>query len=208
MRIPLVYSTRRLLAAGLLWSLPALAASPAPVRVRVGEAAREFAATDVAGQPVSLAALRGHKVLLLFMRNAGCPVCNRRMHELMAQSADFQARNLTVVAVYESSAARLREYLAQQPVPFTLLPDPEQRLYQLYGLEVSGGKALQSVFHGVMGKARAGKKLFTKPIEQDGNKNRIGAELLLDEQGRVAVAHYGRFIGDELPLADIQKFIR
>ena len=198
---------RSLLAAGLLWAWPALAAAPIPpARLQARQPARDFSVPDVAGRPVSLAALKGHKVLLLFMRNAGCPVCNRRMHELLDQAPYFQAHNLVVVAIYESSAAHLREYLAGQPMPFSLVSNPDQRLYQLYGLEISGRKALASVFHGVMGKARAGKKLFAQPIAQQGNKNRIGAEFLLDEQGVVAVAHYGRYIGDELPLADIESF--
>ena len=169
--------------------------------------ARAFVATDANGQPVSVASLRGHKVLLAFMRNAGCPVCNLRMHELLEQAAYFQAHNLTVVAVYESTPERLRQYLADQPMPFIMVPNPDQSLYRLYGLEVSSRKAMASAFHGVMSKARAGKKLFVHPVEQDGNKNRIGAEFLLDEQGIVAVAHYGRYIGDELYVADIQKFI-
>ena len=200
---------RRLLSAGLLLALPALAASPPapPARLLARQPARAFAVTDANGQPVSLAALKGHKVLLVFMRNAGCPVCNLRMHHLLQEAPYFQAHNLTVVAVYESTPEHLRQYLADQPVPFTMVPNPDQSLYRLYGLEVSGGKALASVFHGVMGKAKAGQKLFVRPLAQDGSKNRIGAEFLLDEQGTVAVAHYGRYIGDELPLADIKRFL-
>ena len=199
---------RSLLAAGLLWAMPAVAGAPVLSRLQARQPGRDFAVADVYGQPVSLANLRGHKVLLAFMRNAGCPVCNLRMHQLLEQADYFKAHNLLVVAVYESTPTRLREYVADQPLPFTLIPNPDQSLYQRYGLEVSGSKALKSVLHGVMGKARQGQQLFAHPIEQDGNKNRIGADFLLDEQGTVAVAHYDRYIGDELPIADIQKFLR
>ncbi len=201
---------RRLLSAGLLLALPALAGPPAAApqtRLQARQPARPFAVTDAAGRPVSLATLRGHKVLLAFMRNAGCPVCNLRMHQLLAQADYFQAHNLVVVAVYESTPEHLRAYLADQPVPFTMVPNPDQSLYQTYGLEISGAKALKAVFHGVMGKASQGKKLFPHPLAQDGNKNRIGADFLLDEQGTVVVAHYDRYIGDELPVADIRQFL-
>jgi len=202
------------LAAALLLAMPALASQPeaavrlsATARLVAGQPAREFSTVDVNGQPVSLAGLKGHKVLLLFMRHVGCPVCNRRMHELLTQADYFREKNLVVVAVYESGPELMRQYLAGQQMPFTLVPDPEQLLYQLYSLEVSGVKAMKSVFHGIMGKASEGKKLFAQPIAADGNRNRIGAEFLLDEQGKVAVAHYHRYIGDELPLVDIRKFL-
>ncbi len=203
-----VFPSLAALGAGLLLAvLPVRASAPAaPARLVAGQPARAFALADVTGQPVSLATLRGHKVLLAFMRNAGCPVCNLRMHQLLEQADYFKAHNLTVVAVYESPAERLRQYLTDQPSPFVVVPNPDQSLYQLYALEVSGGKAMKSVFHGVMGKAKAGQKLMAHPLAQDGNKSRIGADFLLDEQGKVAVAHYDRYIGDELPLADIRRF--
>ena len=209
MRAALLSRFRLLFSAGLLLALPTLANPPVvvPGRVQAQQPAPDFSVTDVAGQPVSLASLKGRKVLLMFMRNVGCPVCNLRMHELLEQADYFKARNLTVVAVYESTPERMRQYLTGQSVPFIMVPNPSQSLYQLYNVEVSGGKAMGSMFHGVIGKASQGKKLFPQPIEQDGNKNRIGAEFLLDEQGTVAVAHYGRYIGDELPLADIKKFL-
>ncbi|MBD2767391.1 AhpC/TSA family protein [Hymenobacter sp. BT664] len=210
---PLPYF-RSLVAAMLLWAVPALAKPPVaaplakgPVRLQARQAARDFTTVDVDGRPVSLASLKGRKVLLMFMRNVGCPVCNRRVHELLEQADYFRAHNLAVVAVYESSPALMKQYLAGQAVPFTMVPNPDQSLYQLYGLEVSGAKAMASVFHGVIGKASQGKKLFQQAIEPDGNRNRIGAEFLLDERGTVAVAHYHRYIGDELPLADIKKFL-
>ncbi|HEX8656021.1 MAG TPA: peroxiredoxin-like family protein [Hymenobacter sp.] len=208
------YRFRSLVAAALLWAGPVLANRPVaappatePGRLQARQAARDFSAVDVNGRPVSLASLKGRKVLLMFMRHVGCPVCNRRMHELLEQADYFQAHNLTVVAVYESTPALMQQYLAGQTVPFTMVPDPDQRLYRLYSLEVSGAKAMASVLHGVMGKASQGKKLFSQAIETDGNRNRIGAEFLLDEQGTVTVARYHRYIGDELPVAEIRKFL-
>ncbi|MBD2766840.1 redoxin domain-containing protein [Hymenobacter sp. BT664] len=202
------FSLPSLVAAGLM-ALPVFATTVAnaPTRLQAHQPARPFMVTDITGQPVSLTTLKGHKVLLAFMRNVGCPVCNLRMYQLVAQADYFKAHNLTVVAVYESSAENMRKYLVGQTIPFTMVANPDESLYKLYDVEVSGSKAMKSMFHGVIGKASEGKKLFVQPVPQDGNKTRIGAEFLLDEQGIVAVAHYGRYIGDDLPLADIKKFI-
>lgn len=162
--------------------------------------APDFTATTVTGQPFRLSALRGQRVLLSFMRNAGCPICNLRVHELRQQADSLRAANTTVVLVYESPNATLREYLADVDLPFTFIGDPELTLYRQYGVEKSVLKLLRTMANGGASKASASKALFGKPMKQDGNMTRIEADFLIDERGVVERAHYGRFVGDHLAL--------
>ncbi len=174
---------------------------PLPMPVVEHQPAPDFSTTDFNGQPVSLRGLRGQRVLLSFMRNAGCPVCNLRVHELRQKADSLRAANTAVVLVYESPATALREYLGAEPWPFTFIADPGQILYAQYGVETSVGKFLRSMGNGVMAKGKAGAALDHKPLaKQDGNTTRIGADFLLDEHGVVERSHYGRFVGDHLPL--------
>lgn len=197
-----------LLMAALL-SLQAWATPPnkGPVRVTPPQAAPAFTTKDVNGKEVNLADYKGKKVLLTFFRNAGCPVCNLRMHALLARAAAFERQGLTVIAVYESTAQHLNQYTEGQSIPFVMIPDANRDLYSRYAIERSGRKAFASVFHGVIGKAGRGKKLFKRNIKQDGHKTTIGADFLIDEDGKVARAHYGRYIGDHLPLSEIDTFL-
>jgi hypothetical protein len=57
----------------------------------------------------------------------------------------------------------------------------------------------------LIGKAKAGAKLFKKPIKQDGNVTRIPSEFIIDRQGKLAVVHYGGFVGDHLPIDFLEK---
>jgi hypothetical protein len=101
----------------------------------------------------------------------------------------------------------MKQYLEGESPYATMIPNPDQSLYKLYEVERSGGKMMKGMFHGAMGKMKKGKKLFKKQIKQDGNANRIGADFLIDENGNVARAYYGKFIGDHLPIEGIRQFL-
>jgi len=42
-----------------------------------------------------------------------------------------------------------------------------------------------------------------KNLNRDGNMNRIPADFLIDENGKIAIAYYGKNISDHLPLETI-----
>lgn len=159
--------------------------------------------TDVYGQPFSLASLKGSKVLLSFMRFAGCPVCNFRVHELLKQSEAFAKQNIKLVLIYESSRENMLTYLHDEKYPMTFIADPENKFYKAYGLEKSWSKFFSSFFKGVLSKVIQGQKLFVKKPKDDGSINRMGADFLLDSTGNIQIAHYASFMGDDLPVQKI-----
>ena len=169
-----------------------------PMKVQAGQQAPDFQTEDVYGKPVSLTRLRGQPVLISFMRNAGCPVCNFQVHQLLEQADSLKARNIAVVLVYQSSGQNLLAYLSGQPLPFTFIADPENELYARYGIEQGMGKMMKGLFKGAIGKMQKGKKLFNAPVKQDGKSATIGADFLLDGQGKVIKVHYGEYLGDHL----------
>jgi len=170
------------------------------MKLQVNQQAPVFKTPDVYGREISLQALRGKKVYLAFERNAGCPVCNLRIHELLKQADYFSAHHVTVLLIYESTVEKMRDYLADLQYPFHFIADPENALYQQYQIERSFLKMFKGLFHGLMGKVMAGKKLFRKAITQDGNVSTIPGEFIIDEKGNLSTVHYGRYVGDHLAL--------
>lgn len=171
----------------------------------IHQLAPDFSTTDVFGQSIQLKKLQGKKVYLAFERNAGCPVCNLRMHTLLKHAEYFKKNNIEVLLVYESSTEKMKEYLGENTYPFHFIADPDNRLYRLYFVEQSLPKLLKSLFHALLSKVSQGKKLFTKTIHQDGHMTTIPSEFLIDENGQLITVHYGRFVGDHLPLEAILK---
>lgn len=171
--------------------------------IETGQAAPTFSVKDVNGNIVNLSDYKGRKVLLTFYRNVGCPICNLRFHEVQQQADYFKSKNLVVLAVYESTAENMKKYLSGENPYAIMLPNPEENIYQLYNIEKSKGKAFKTIFHGGIKKAKQGSKLFKTKMKQDGDGNTIGADFLIDEDGKVIAAYYGKYIGDHMPIDEI-----
>ena len=171
------------------------------------QAAPIFTINDVKGATVNLTDFKGKKVLLTFYRNAGCPICNLRFHELQEQADYFKSKRLVLLAVYESSADNMKQYLEGENPYAIMIPNPGQSLYQLYDIDKSMGKVMKGLFHGALEKVKKGKKLFKHEIKADGSSDRIGADFLIDESGKINTAYYGKFLGDHLPITEIKQFL-
>lgn len=176
-------------------------------KLKALQVAPNFTVTDPNGKTVNLSDYKGQKVLLSFYRNTGCPVCNLRFHTLEKQADFFKSKGLVLLAVYESTPEKIKEYTENNVYYTTFIPNPKQDLYNLYGVEISMGKMMKGMFHGLMGKANKGKKLYTKSIKQEGNTFRMTADFLIDEQGNIQKVHYARYLGDEMLLTEIEAFI-
>lgn len=175
------------------------------MRLQTNTIAPAFETTDVFDIPFSLSNNKGQKVFLVFMRFAGCPVCHLHVHELLKNADRFKKKNIKVVLVYESSKSTMLDYLQDEKFPFTFIADPENKLYKLYAIETSLGKLLSSLFKGMLAKVMAGKKLFKKKITDDGKVTRMEAEFLIDETGKISIAHYAEFLGDKVQVNDFLK---
>jgi peroxiredoxin Q/BCP len=177
------------------------------MKITKQQAAPTFTTNDVNGATVNLSDFKGKKVLLTFYRNVGCPICNLRFHELQEQADYFKSKGLVLLAVYESSADNMRQYLEGENPYAIMIPNPDQSLYQLYDIDKSMGKVMKGLFHGALGKVKKGKKLFKHEIKTDGSSERISADFLIDESGKINTAYYGKFLGDHLPITEIKQFL-
>ncbi len=175
------------------------------MRLKVNQPAPSFSTRDVFGNQTDLQKLRGSKIYLAFERNAGCPVCNLRTHDLLRHADFFKSREIIVLMIYESPEAKMKEYLGENNYPFHFVADPQNKLYNLYGVERSVFKVMNGLFNGLLNKVSKGNKLFAKPMKQDGHLDRISAEFVIDQHGKIIIAHYGKFVGDHLPLAVLMK---
>lgn len=176
------------------------------MRLQPGQAAPAFTVTDFTGVAHSLSDYRGKKVLLSFYRYASCPFCNLRIHQLRQQAAAWEAKGLVMMAVFQSPAATIMEYAAGETVEFAIIPDPAMALYKAYGVESSWAAFAKATLRaGDIAKATA--KGFLPGGKVDGDMNRVPADFLIDEEGVVRTAFYGKDIGDHLDTAVIERFI-
>lgn len=163
--------------------------------ISVGDKAPWTEVTDVNGKEVSI---EGEKVYLSFMRFAGCPICNFRMHELIQHRADFEKAGIKPIIIYESETSTMQSYADDSSIPYTLISDPERKLYKLYGLKKSLGKMFRTMMKKEAKAAMAkGNALFgSTHYKRDGSLTTMPADFLIDESGEIRMVHYGSYIGD------------
>jgi len=175
------------------------------MRLDAGQVAPDFSVTDIYGNPVSLRSYAGKKLMLSFYRYAGCPFCNLRVHKLTTLAPEWEARGLSLLAVFQSPAASILEHAGAEPRPFPIIPDPEQQLYRRYGVERSW-----------LGFAKSGLRIAElsealrdgiRPGMPEGGMNRVPADFIIDEAGKIRLAYYGKDIGDHLPVEEIGKYL-
>ncbi|HET6347419.1 MAG TPA: redoxin domain-containing protein [Myxococcota bacterium] len=170
-----------------------------------GERAPAFTATAWDGSSVSLADYAGRRVWLSFYRHVNCPLCNLRLHEIQGWHAGLAHQGLQLMAVFQSPRDRFPDKLGDTRPGYPWLSDPEERLYALYHLGTSLAGTLSP----------ANLPLFAKAFAQglaspkvDGTLTRIPGDFLIDARGLIADAFYGQKIGDHIPLARVEAFLR
>jgi len=176
------------------------------MRLTIGSIAPNFTVQAAGGYTVDLAALRGRTVLLKFYRFATCPVCNLHMHRFINDYGKLQALGLTTVVLYHSPADKLANENIDQP-PFDLVADPEKRIFRAFGVETGlAGMFSFAVMRDYYRALRAGFEpgMFTS----DGGITGNPADFLIDADGRIAYAHYGRHYADSLDADQVVEIRR
>lgn len=177
------------------------------MRLEVGRPAVSFSTQAVDGTPVSLEQFAGRLVLLMFFRYASCPMCNLRLHDFAKEYARLRDRGLAAVAFFHSPARALRAHAGGRAYEFPLVADPEFRVYRMYGVETSWPRLLlsmaapsfyvsfvRSLVHGFWG-------------GMAWQMAKMPADFLIGPGGRIVAAHYGRDIGDHMPIARLHTLL-
>ena len=107
---------------GWLFSSPLSVGTPAP----------DFTLTDDSGRSVSLSAMRGHNVVLVFYPGDDTPGCTKQLCQFRDDWADARKRGVEVFGVNPQSAQKHQKFRRKFNFPFPLLVDKGQRVAELY----------------------------------------------------------------------------
>jgi peroxiredoxin Q/BCP len=98
----------------------------------VGTPAPDFSLPDQDGNTVSLAALRGSNVVLVFYPGDDTTVCRRQLCEFRDRWADARHKNTLVFGVNPQGARSHAKFIGKSRLPFPLLVDQGQQMGALY----------------------------------------------------------------------------
>jgi len=103
----------------------------------VGTKAPEFSAKDENGNLVSLSALKGRNVVVVFYPGDDTAVCTKQLCEFRDSWASVTSKNTVVFGVNPAQAGRHDKFRKKYSLPFPLLVDEGQKIAQAYNSSFS-----------------------------------------------------------------------
>ena len=131
-----------------------------------GDAAPDFTLASDTGDRVSLADLRGKKVIVYFYPAAMTPGCTKQACDFSESLDSLRGAGYEVLGVSKDKPAKLAKFRERDALTLTLLSDPELEVHRAYG-------------------AYGEKKLYGKTVE-----GVLRSTFVIDEQGKIELAQY------------------
>jgi peroxiredoxin Q/BCP len=149
--------------------------------LEVGQSAPAFALPSTSGKTVTLASLKGQRVVLYFYPRDDTPGCTREACAFRDDQAKLKKAGAVVLGVSADSLASHEKFRAKYALPFELLSDADKsvaKAYGAYGEKTMYGKkvigTIRSTFViGADGKLEA---VFS-PVKVDGHSEKVLAVL-------------------------------
>lgn len=164
----------------------------------------DFRARDIYGKQFQLSSMIGKRVMLSFFRDAACPFCNYRIYELTQKHKEWQEVGVEIVVVFSDTNEKVLASVAKRPRPFTMICDPELKLYNLYGVETSS-LALFKAFVFDLGEIIRGLRKGARPTRNP-HMTLVPADFLIDLDGQILDLWYGKTTADHIPFSRLIKF--
>lgn len=164
------------------------------MKVDVGDQAPVFSLESVNRGKVSLEGYRGTKLVLVFGRYFGCPVCQDDFDALIEMS---EKTDVPIVYFTQSLEGSARKYLEDYDVSFPIVPVPKSGGYKVYK-DYSVGMMGFNTMLGILRKAGEVKKKGKVHGAYEGRETQSPADFVLDEDGKILWVNRGLFDGEKL----------
>ena len=175
-------------------------------RLEAGFPAPTFQCRDLFDNEIRLEDYRNKQLLLSFFRYAGCPLCNLRIRHLSRRYEELNRAGLHVVAFFESPKESILKTVGKQSPPFPIVPDPERRIYDLYGVTASWKAYFKvGLKPGIMVEALLKERLM--PGKMEGKWAMVPADFLIGPDLLIYEAFYGKDISEHMPLEQVERFL-
>ncbi|MPM30447.1 hypothetical protein SDC9_76997 [bioreactor metagenome] len=137
----------------------------------------------------------GGKTALLFLRYYGCTLCQYDIHQFAQAHASLAASDGQMLVVLQSDPARLAGQLKPGDLPFDIICDPEQTLYQRF--EIEPAPSMEK-----LGDVYTMEKIKKATVEgfahgtYEGNELQLPATFVMSPGLTLTYVHYGVSAGD------------
>lgn len=139
--------------------------------INEGDTAPDFSLPGDGGKTVTLAELKGRKIVLYFYPKDDTPGCTKEAISFSEKLNEFKAQNAVVIGMSPDKAARHDKFIAKYDLTITLAADEDKNVLQSYGVWVE-----KSMY----GKKHMGVERSTFLIDVEGKVTKIWRKVKVD----------------------------
>ena len=165
---------------------------------------KHFKLPAIDGSIFDSESIKGKPVMISFFRFASCPFCNLRVNELVQRFNELND-DFTIIAIFDSPLDNLTRHTKGHNAPFPILADKENKYYKKYGIEHSVVGMLKGIIFRMPTLLKGMFKGYI-PLVIKGRMTTMPADFLIDREGNIKTAYYGKDEGDHLPFDKIKAF--
>ncbi len=164
-------------------------------RIAAGKTAPDFTFDTPwkKSQKLSDIARKG-KTVLMFLRYAGCPLCQMKIAELRGGFEEFKKRKVNLLVVLQSTPENITKVVEKKDIPFEIVCDPKEKLFSLYG--VKPGTIFGYITPTTIIKAIQSTRRGFKHGTYEGNEKQLPAVFIIGAGRKVDYVYYGKNVAD------------
>ncbi|MFX1315040.1 MAG: peroxiredoxin-like family protein [Promethearchaeota archaeon] len=168
-------------------------------KIKVGDKAPLFKLDSYNAGLIDLQELLGNqKLVLIFSRYFGCPICQLDLKELMERHFEIENKGAKILYITQSGEKVAKEFIIKENIDFPVIPSSKEELYAEYGLGMMESEAIKQV----KAKFKESIKAGIKHGEYEGWEQQGPGQFIINEEGKIIHTKKGWLDIDSL-LADL-----
>ncbi len=137
---------------------------------------------------IDLAELIGkQKLVLIFSRYFGCPICLVDLNTLMNRKSEIEDKGAKIIYITQSGEKVANTYIKKENIDFPVIPSSKDELYADYGLSLMTEAAMTKI----RGKLKEAKNLGIVHGEYEGWEKQGPGQFVINTDGKIIHAQKG-----------------
>ena len=149
--------------------------------IKVGDKAPLFKLDSYNAGTIDLGQLAGQKIVLIFSRYFGCPICQLDLNILMEAVPEINNKGAKLLYVTQSGEKVAQEFIDKYKIEFPVIPSSKDELYADYGLGLMTGEAATKI----RSKLKESFKLGLQHGDYEGWEKQGPGQFVIGEDGNI-----------------------
>ncbi|MFX0058887.1 MAG: peroxiredoxin-like family protein [Candidatus Hodarchaeota archaeon] len=157
-------------------------------KVKVGDKAPLFELASYNAGIINLGELIGkQKIVLIFSRYFGCPICQLDLNYLIDAIPEIEGKGAKILYITQSGEKVAKEYIENKKISFPVIHSSKDELYAEYGLGLMTAGAVTKI----RSKFKEATKAGIEHGEYEGWEKQGPGQFVIDLEGNIIHAEKG-----------------